>query len=99
MEEGFEAWRRRQRAWISAWGRVLTFSTSRKEDRVFTPGGGLGSEVVVDGVGDDAGVGGGGGGAKYEGEVGVCGEVDMGWSGAVTPGVAASLRSDSILSL
>lgn len=38
----FEAWRRRQRVWISFEGSGEIFSRSRKEFRVLTPGGGFG---------------------------------------------------------
>ena len=83
-------------------------STSRKEARVLTPGGGGDVEDVedpdevedvveeVDAV-DDAGEGGGGGGGY--GELEARDAVGVGLRGAVTPGTAASFRRDSILSL
>jgi len=98
-EEGLEAWRRRQRFWISEEGRDRILEKSRKELRVFIPGGGAGSEL--DGAGEDAGedVGEGGGGGGGYGDEEVGGAVSVGFRGAVTPGTAASFRSDSIFSL
>jgi hypothetical protein len=106
---GFEACRRRQRVCTSFWGSLETLGTSRKEWRVFTPGGGgLCEAALTLGVDDEDGVGGGGGDGHGEFEV-LDGLEDVedvednglggGVRGAVAPGTAASFLNLSMRSL